>query len=150
MYTVIVPGRGATANTASQPATAVDTIVATEYSFRYPRTLAPGRHSIAFVNEGKFRHEAAFVLLKNGVTLEGALKVQKDGGNVDALIETDFGLLHAPAQTTPLGRLEIDMLPGRDYAFICSFSNDDKSPPHVALGMFGSIHITGTAAPPRQ
>jgi hypothetical protein len=150
MYTVVVPTQGpseTSARTRTLIAPRVDTIVGTEYSFRYPRSLAPGRHSFAFVNEGKFRHEALVVLLNKGVTLEQVLKVQKDGGDVDAFIESDFGLLHAPAQTSPLGRLEIDMLPGRDYAIVCTFANDAKSPPHVALGMVGSIHITGTAAP---
>jgi hypothetical protein len=150
MYTVIVPTPATRAATAS--ALRVDTIVATEYSFRYPETLPPGHHSFAFVNNGKFRHEVVFALLKKGVTLAQALKTQKDGGDVDALVEGDFGLLHTPAETSPLGRLEIDMLPGREYAIICSFANDDKSPPHVALGMFGSIHVSkaGRARPKRH
>jgi len=143
MYTVIVPSTNpTTSSTQTSTAPTVDTIFGTEYAFRYPRSVAPGHHSIAFINEGKFRHEAVLVLLKKGVTLEQALKVQKEGGDVDAMIEGDFGLLHAPAQTSSLGRLEIDMLPGRNYAIVCTFANDPKSPPHVALGMFGSIHVT--------
>ena len=145
MYTVIVPA-AATLGTARQAApTRVDTIVGTEYSFRYPQTLAPGHHSIAFVNNGTFRHEVAFALLRKGVTLAQVLKTEKEDGDIDALLEGDFGLLHTPAQTSPLARLEIDMLSGRDYAIVCSFANDDKSPPHSTLGMFGSIHVSEAA-----
>ena len=35
------------------------------------------------------------------------------------------------------------MLPGRDYAILCTFSNDDKSPAHYKMGMFGTIRVEG-------
>jgi hypothetical protein len=122
-----------------------DTIVATDYAFiRAPRTLAPGHHRFAFANRGSFRHEVNMFVLKPGVTLLQAMDVQKAGGDVDALIESPIGVLHSPAGTAPLGVLEVDMLPGRDYTMVCNFSNDAKSPSHVMLGMLGSIHVTGS------
>ncbi len=125
-----------------------DTIVATDYAFiRAPRTLAPGHHRFAFANRGSFRHEVNMFVLKPGVTLLRAMDVQKAGGDVDALIESPIGVLHSPAGSAPLGVLEVDMLPGRDYTMICTFSNDAKSPSHAMLGMLGSIHVTGSRTP---
>jgi hypothetical protein len=123
----------------------IDTIFANEYAFTYPRSLSPGRHMLAFVNQGKFRHEILLELLKKGVTLQQVLETDKAGGSVGALIDDGLGVLHSPAGTAPLGRLEVDLLPGREYTIVCTFSNDEKSPPHAQLGMFGSIRVSGTA-----
>jgi plastocyanin len=140
MYSAITP----TASTgASEPPTRVDTITAMDYAFRYPHTVEPGHHSFAFVNTGKVRHEAVMFLLKSGVTLQQALETQKSGGNVKALIEDAIGVLHSPAGTTPLGRLDLDMVPGRSYVIVCTLSDSAKAPPHVMLGMSGEIDVRG-------
>ncbi len=123
----------------------VDSIVGVDYAFRYPKTLAPGRHAFLFKNEGKFRHEVSMTLLKPGVTVARVAEIDKAGGNVDALFEDGIGVLWSRAGETPLGRLEVDLLPGREYMIDCGFSNDDKSPPHYTLGMYGSIVVSGKA-----
>lgn len=140
MFSAFTP---TTSNSVSGQRMRIDTITAMEYAFRYPRTVSPGNHSFAFVNTGKVRHEALMLLLKKGVSLQQALEMQKAGGDVDALIENAIGVLHSPAGTTPLGQLELDMLPGRSYVIICTFSDSDKAPPHVMLGMAGTIEVAG-------
>ena len=118
-------------------------IVATDYAFTYPRTLAPHHYSFAFQNDGKVRHELNMALLKSGATLQQLLAIEKAGGNSDSLFEAGVGVLQAQPGKAPLGRLEVDMLPGREYMIVCLFANDDKSPPHYKLGMYGSIRVTG-------
>jgi uncharacterized cupredoxin-like copper-binding protein len=121
-----------------------DSIVGVDYAFsRYPKTLAPGKHTFVFKNEGKFRHEVSMGLLKPGVTIARVVEVDKAGGNVDALFDGAIGVLWSRPGETPLGRLDVDLLPGREYVIDCSFSNDDKSPPHYTLGMYGSIVVSG-------
>ncbi|MEO8193550.1 MAG: hypothetical protein ABI681_06840 [Gemmatimonadales bacterium] len=127
------------------PQLATDTIVATDYAFRYARMVRPGRHTFLMKNEGKVRHELNFMLLKKGVTLEHVREVEKSGASVDSLFDGDLGLLHGRAGQTPLGQLTIDMLPDREYAIACFFKDDDKSPEHYVLGMFGSIRTAGMA-----
>ena len=144
MYSAFTPRESREAPT---PAGRVDTITATDYAFRYPATVPAGHHAFALVNAGKVRHEFVMLLLKNGVTLQQALATEKAGGDVDAQIEDAIGVLHSPAGTTPLGRLELEMLPGRTYAIICTFSDNDKSPPHLALGMVGAIDVQAKGAP---
>jgi hypothetical protein len=141
MYSVI----HVTAGKASSPTRPVkaDTIVAVDYAYRYPRTLAPGRHTFMLRNEGKVRHEMNIALLKKGVTLDSALAVDKAGGNVFPLLDNADGLLLSRAGETALGGLEVDMLPGREYEIICFVSDDPKSPPHYKLGMYGSIRVPG-------
>lgn len=119
-----------------------DTIVATDYAFQYPRTLSPGRHTFVMRNDGKKRHQLGIELLKKGVTVDSVLKVGKAGGDVFALMEGAFGLLHARAGTQHIGGLTMDLLPEREYLIACFFRDTPKSPEHVDLGMYGSIVTT--------
>ncbi len=125
------------------PQTATDTIVGVNYAFKYRGSVAPGRHTFLFRNEGTVRHEAFFGLLKKGVTLDSLEKVDKAGGNTDALMESADGLLFSSAGQTPAGTLQIDMPSGREYVIFCTFADDEKSPPHYKLGMVGSIRVSG-------
>ena len=141
MYSVISvrPLKAAPANGNTE----ADTIVATEYAFRYPRTLSPGHHTLVFRNDGRVRHELNIALLKKGVTLEQFLKVRKAKGNARALTDEGLGVLFSQGGEEPLGRLEVNLLPGREYRIICIFMDDPKAPPHFELGMYGSIRVTG-------
>ena len=122
-----------------------DTIVGMDYAFRAPATLRPGRHYLAFVNEGKQRHEVYMAALKPGVTVRQVVEAEQAGANARALIESPLGVLHSPAGTSPIAMLEVDLLPGREYLIRCNFMDDPKAPRHIMLGMFGSIKISGQA-----
>lgn len=137
MYSVISVGEAQAV--AALPQLPTDTIIATDYAFQYPRELAPGRHTFVLRNEGKQRHELDFVLLKKGITLKRLQEVEKSGAGVDSLFEGSFGLLHGRPGQEILGNLVIDMLPDREYVIGCFFKDDEKSPEHYMLGMFGSI-----------
>jgi hypothetical protein len=124
-------------------ASRTDSIVGVDYAFRYPGTLRPGHHSLVFENRGKVRHEMVLMRLKKGVTTDSVLKVARTNGNTDALIDDASGLLTATPGRTSLGRLEVDLLAGREYTLACFFADSANAPPHVALGMYGRILVTG-------
>lgn len=122
------------------PAVAVDTIVGSDYAYtKIPETFAPGWHHVVFVNAGTQRHEINVALLKPDVTLAKIMDVAGKGGDVDSLIDEPLGVLHARTATSPLGTLDFEVLPGREYLFVCTFQDTPKSPPHFALGMVTSI-----------
>src|SRR4029078_8655303 len=78
MYTTIRVRRTKPASLATMPR--ADSIVGVDYAFsRYPKTLAPGKHTFVFKNEGKFRHEGSMSLLQQGVTPEGVGAYHKAG-----------------------------------------------------------------------
>jgi len=141
MYSVIRVGTALAKTVPAPPPT--DTIIGTDYAFQYRRTLAPGRHSFVFRNDGKMTHQVSIALLAEGVTLEKVFEVEKAGGNVDSLFEGDFGLLHVRGGGTPLGALDVDMKPGRVYVIACFVKDDPKSPEHITLGMYGEIRVSG-------
>ena len=120
----------------------VDTIVAMDYAFRVPPTVAPGRHTLTFVNSGKQQHEVNFALLRPGVTLDQAVKIAKANGDLRGSVEEWLGVLFAGPGTSAPGRLEVMLLSGREYMIKCDLADSDSSPPHITLGMFGSIKTT--------
>lgn len=128
------------------PPIVADTIAATDYAFQYPRELAPGRHTFIMRNDGKQRHQLSIELLKKGVTVDSIMKVGKAGGDVYALVDGAFGLVHARAGQHHIGGLTLDMLPEREYLIACFFRDTPQSPAHVDLGMFGVIRTTAEAA----
>jgi hypothetical protein len=143
MYSVIRVA-GSSASPATGP---VDSIIAVDYAYpKYPRELSPGIHTISFRNSGKHRHEINVSLLKKGITLDSVVAIDKKDGDVEPLFEKNggMGVLHSNAGTDALGRLVIDFLPGREYLVDCGFQDDDKSPPHYKLGMYGSIKVRPT------
>lgn len=138
MYTQINVSTGA-AGHALPPA---DTVIGVDYAYRQPQTLKPGKHSFVFRNDGKHRHEFSLTLLKPGVTLAKIIEVDKVDGDIDPLLDAGMGVLWARAGEATLGRLDVNLLPGREYMIDCGFQDDDKSPPHYKLGMYGSIRVT--------
>jgi hypothetical protein len=144
MFSLITVGPAAAP---ASPAPAVDSVIGADYAFvRYPRTLAPGRHHFAFANEGTARHEISMALLAPGATVQKLVEVSRADGEVESLIEQRVGVLAALGRTAPLGLLQVDMLPGRDYAIVCNFHDTPGSPSHLMLGMFGSIHVSAAKA----
>ena len=140
MYSVV----NVTGKSSVTTLTPVDSVIAADYAFpRYPREIRPGRHTLVFRNDGKHRHEINIALLKKGVTLDSVVAVDKHDVDVEPLFETNggHGVLWAMAGSKALGGLTIDFLPGREYLIDCSFQDDDKSPPHYKLGMYGSIKV---------
>jgi hypothetical protein len=124
----------------------VDSIIATDYAYpRYSREISPGIHEIAFRNTGRQRHELNISLLKEGVTLDSLIAVDKRGDDVEALFDRSpaaaGAVLYSIGGTSALGNLLIDFLPGRQYYFECGFQDNEKSPEHYKLGMFGVIKV---------
>ena len=143
MYSVISIGQAQAA--APLPQLPTDTIIATDYAFQYPRKVRPGKHTFLMLNRGQQRHQLSLSLLRKGVTLDSVAKVEDSGGDPDALFEGSFGLLHSRPGQDPVGELTLTMAPDRDYVIACFFKDDDKSPEHVDLGMFGIVR-TGPAS----
>lgn len=122
------------------PAT-VDTIIANDYAFKYPRTLKPGRHRFVFINAGKQRHEINLARLKSGVTARQIADADQKDADIEPFLDQGLGVLHALGGQTPAGMLELEMVAGREYLIECGFSDTEKSPPHYKLGMSGTIKV---------
>ncbi|MEP6778968.1 MAG: hypothetical protein ABJC26_03705 [Gemmatimonadaceae bacterium] len=118
-----------------------DTIFGTDYAFKIPPTFTPGLHHLGFFNSGKQHHEINVALLKPDVTVQKVIEIASAGGEVDSLIDGALGVLHSFSDSAPLGTLDIHFLPGREYIVVCTFMDTPNSPPHFALGMFGSIKV---------
>lgn len=118
----------------------IDSIVGNDYAFTSrPEKLAAGWHEFAFRNAGKQRHEVNFARLRAGKTVDEAMKVMIADGDIDALFDEFYGLMHVPASQTALGRIGFEVEKNREYVLICSFQDTPDAKPHFMLGMVASI-----------
>ena len=138
----VSPAHVSPAHVAARQLGRADTIVGMDYAFRAPQVLGPGRHTFTFVNAGKQVHEVNIALLRRGVTIEQAFKIAKADGDLMGSVDEWLGVLVATPGTSAPGRVEVTLLPGREYLIKCDLTDRDKAPPHVTLGMFGSIRTT--------
>jgi hypothetical protein len=133
---------------AASPSPRADTIIGIDYAFRVPSTLAPGPHRFVFINAGTVNHEVNIALLRPGVTVAQVFEIAKVNGSLLDLADEWIGVLSTRAGASPLGALEVTLLPGREYVLKCDLSNDAKAPLHVTLGMFASIGVAKSASAP--
>ncbi len=120
-------------------------IEATEYAFKTLGSIPAGVTTVQLKNLGKENHEAQFVRLNAGVTLDqlvAALQQAGDGPPPDI-----FSFEGGPAQILPNKNSEVilNFQPGQ-YALLC-FVNAPDGQPHAAKGMILPVTInaaTGT------
>jgi len=105
-------------------------VVATEYKFDLPDTLAQGRTSFVLTNQGHEAHFLEIVKLAEGVTLEKALATDDPSG----VIEGDWSTgLAAPDGGKDDEVITFDLEPG-NYGAVCFISGADGTP-HAFMGM---------------
>ena len=132
----------AAARAGATPKAPADTITGMDYAFKAPLTLAPGNHTLTFVNSGKVLHEVNVALVRRGVSAPQVVRVMRSNGDVDALIEEWIGVLFAKPGASTAGQLQVVLLPEREYVISCALSDGDGAPAHLTLGMFGSIRTS--------
>jgi len=113
-------------------------VVALDYAYQAPSTLASGPTLFALDNQGKVRHEVAIVRLHPGVTVDSAMHAAPPARL--ALVDIVGVLIAEPSQTSA-GRLLVDLAAGRTYVLFCNFQDAPDKPRHLAMGMFTSIQV---------
>jgi plastocyanin len=127
------------------------TVTASDYAFKVSGPVHPGSIDITFDNTGKAYHMLEMAPLKDGVTEAQLQQAASEGDEeaLDALFAGDPeqtgisglpGLLGPGAETQTLTTISE---PGR-YALLC-FVPGPEGAPHVAMGMVGTLDVTGQA-----
>jgi hypothetical protein len=114
------------------------TIKATEYAFEAPDRLEAGLISISLENAGQEAHEAQFVRLNDGVTLEQFKAALENGVEATLPLIT----LAGGVTTTPAGQqaqVVLSLTEGR-YV-LASFVSADDEVPNAAKGMLKAITV---------
>jgi hypothetical protein len=121
------------------PLLAID---ATEYAFKTLGSIPAGVTTVQLRNLGKENHEAQFVRLNQGVTIDQLLAALQAAGNGPP--PDIFTYEGGPAEIVPNRTSEV-ILNFREgqYALLCFVAAPDKQP-HAAKGMY--LPITVTAA----
>jgi hypothetical protein len=129
---------------ANAPKARVVTVVARDYAFDAPDTVAAGRTEVRLLNRGNEAHHAYLMRLDGGKTLDDLYASLRAGGPLPSWTH-DVG---GPNSPVPGGTsvAVVDLTPG-NYALICVIPAADGMP-HVMKGMGHAITVVaGTPAP---
>lgn len=122
-------------------------IEATEYAFKTLGSIPAGVTTVQLKNLGKENHEAQFVRLNAGVTLDQLVAALQQAGNGPP--PDIFSFEGGPAEMAPNKTSEVVLnFTAGQYALLCFVSAPDGQP-HVAKGMILPITVnaaTGSAA----
>jgi uncharacterized cupredoxin-like copper-binding protein len=121
------------------------TVVATDYHFDLPATLAAGPTTFTIVNRGREAHHLQLERLESGHTLADLLAALKAGGPPPAW-SVDVG---GPNGVDPGGRslsTTVELLPGT-YAALCVIPGPGGVP-HAMKGMAQQFTVSGPLAHP--
>ena len=129
----------------SSPRGRVIEVVASDYAFVAPDTVAPGPAELRLTNHGRVRHEMIVMKLRRGATAGDLLAAQQRGETFRPNLDGGSAVLFAQPGATGDGRLGVDFEPGRDYVLWCNFQDADSLPRHSAMGMFRQIHVAASA-----
>ena len=116
-------------------------IVADDYVFVAPDTVAPGRTVLRLTNQGKVPHEVIVMKLRPGASVADLFAAQQRDESFRSLVEGGNAVLFAQPGATGDGRLAVYLEPGRDYALWCNFQDGEGMPAHSTMGMFKQIHV---------
>ena len=121
-------------------------VVARDYSFEAPDTVAAGLTTFTFENQGTRQHEMLIGLLRPGVTPTVILEAAQHGTTLRLIPEVYLdgamaGALFAWPGTTSPARLTLDLVRGRSYILLCTFRDSTVAPQHAALGMFHILQV---------
>jgi hypothetical protein len=120
-------------------------ITARDYSYDAPETVSTGVISFTMTNRGGEEHQAQFLRLNDGVTLEQFGAAVQQGGPDAALgLVTTAGGPNTVA-TGATQEVTLDMAAG-NYLMVCFVSSPDGTP-HIAKGMLKPFVV---APPPSQ
>lgn len=125
----------ALADPVSAQGTASVSVIGLDYAFQAPDTLAAGPTAFGFENRGQMRHEMIIYRLRVGVSPDSMLHADPLARRT--LTET-VGILLADPRNSALGRVLVDLSPGRTYVLVCSLQDAPDKPRHLTLGM---VHV---------
>jgi hypothetical protein len=130
----------------SSPASPVVPVVAHDYAFAAPDTIAGGMTAFTLENRGLQPHEMFIGLLRPGIRASQIMEAAKLGTTFRFLPEVYlegamYGALFAWPGTTSPARLTVELVRGRSYILLCTLHDSTTAPQHAALGMFHLLQV---------
>jgi hypothetical protein len=117
-------------------------IVAVNYAFQAPSSVAPGPTRLRLINAGTVPHEVQVFVFKPGISADSARGLLNTMDRVpDSLADSAGAVLIASPHTAAPEEVYVDLQPGRAYALLCQFRDSPTSKRHDRLGMFGVLQV---------
>ena len=130
-----VPARAPGYRLAPRPVT----IVARDYTFDAPDTVAAGPTLLRFENRGTVPHELVIFGTAPGKS-SAAIVAAPTGEDRRSLADPPVGVLFAPPGQPASAELVTTLQPGHWYVLFCGLRDTKEMPFHYAMGMVDSIY----------
>ena len=117
------------------------TIVARDYAFAAPATVAPGLTTFHLVNRGTVPHEVQLFRFNRNVSAAAARAYLGTGNVPDSAADRSGSVLIAAPGDSVLEGVAVQLQSGERYALLCQFRDAPTKPMHAKLGMFGLVEV---------
>jgi hypothetical protein len=117
------------------------TIVATDYAYRVPASVAAGMTAFRFVNRGTHPHEVQLFRFLPSVTAQQARAYLAAGRVPDSAADASGSVLIALPGVTAHEEVLVSLVAGERYALMCEFRDEPTKPRHTALGMVALLEV---------
>jgi hypothetical protein len=136
------PEQAAAAAPAAPAAPRTVHVVANDFSFEAPDSLAGGLTTFHLMNNGKELHQIVLLRLAPGQTMADFQKM-----NLTAPPPPELRLIGGPSPAVPGGTAEatVDLAPGQ-YVMLCGIPSPDGKP-HMLKGMMRALTVTASTGP---
>ena len=115
-------------------------IVARDYAFDAPDTLAAGPATFQLTNRGRMQHELVIFGARPGVSAAQMLNAPTAEAR-RALADPMVGVLFAPTSRPVSAELQTTLEAGRWYILFCGIRDSLNMPVHYQLGMVDSFYV---------
>ena len=127
--------------TPTPPALAHIRVIAHDYAFEFPATIAPGMTAFRLVNQGKVLHEVQLYRFRRGISRDSAFRMLAANKIPDSAVDSDGGVLIAGPADSTAQELLAPLRRGDVYALECAFRNAPDQPKHRDIGMIAVFEV---------
>jgi hypothetical protein len=117
------------------------TVVATDYAYVVPTSMAAGATAFRFINRGAHAHEMQLFRFNRNVSPQQARAYLTSGTVPDSAADPSGSVLIAFAGVTAREEVLVQLSHGERYALICEFRDSPTTPKHAALGMVALLEV---------
>lgn len=117
-------------------------VIATDYAFAAPDTIAPGVVMVTLENRSVHSHELIMSPLKDGLTARQFADSVAKGVSFRNLRRGGSAVLFADsAVNNQVVSMRLTLKSGELWGMLCQFADSAKAPKHMTLGMYKVVAV---------
>ena len=116
-------------------------IHATDYAFRVPPTVKPGRTVFALSNEGTVLHEVQLFRISKEISADSIGRLLARDDVPEHVVDPEGGVLIGPPGARVKQQILVELRAGELYGLRCEFMTGPSGNTHSKMGMVSLIKV---------